>query len=107
MTPIEWGLPCPVTPRLTARLVQEGRQLHYLPDRAGITGSFSEADLRRLDQAFPLLIKQLEGMLLTGELAPHHPRRVTLQDRGLTCEASTLASYGYVYIAIYPAACAT
>lgn len=33
----EWGLPCTVTPRFTARLVQERHNLHYLADRAAIT----------------------------------------------------------------------
>jgi cytoskeleton bundling-enhancing protein CbeA-like protein len=48
-----WGLKCDITPHFGARLVQEGNRLHYLADRASITGQFSEADLRHLDQAFP------------------------------------------------------
>ena len=58
-----WGLPCTVTPCFGARLVQEGNRLHYLADRAGIRGRFSDADAYHLDQAFPLLMKQLELML--------------------------------------------
>ncbi|HGW5814934.1 TPA: type IV toxin-antitoxin system cytoskeleton bundling-enhancing antitoxin CbeA, partial [Escherichia coli] len=58
-----WGLPCTVTPCFGARLVQEGNRLHYLADRAGIRGLFSDADAYHLDQAFPLLMKQLELML--------------------------------------------
>ncbi|VFS17953.1 antitoxin of the YeeV-YeeU toxin-antitoxin system; CP4-44 prophage [Escherichia coli] len=62
-----WGLPCTVTPCFGARLVQEGNRLHYLADRAGIRGLFSDADAYHLDQAFPLLMKQLELMLTSGE----------------------------------------
>ncbi len=65
-----WGLPCTVTPCFGARLVQEGNRLHYLADRAGIRGRFSDADAYHLDQAFPLLMKQLELMLTSGELNP-------------------------------------
>jgi cytoskeleton bundling-enhancing protein CbeA-like protein len=66
-----WGLKPTVTPCFGARLVQEGNR-HYLADRASITGQFSDADLRHLDQAFPVLLKQLELMLVSGELNPHH-----------------------------------
>lgn len=61
-----WGLKRDVTPCFGTRLVQEGNRLHYLADRAGITGSFSDADLRHLDQAFPVLMKQMELMLNTS-----------------------------------------
>ena len=101
LTP-QWGLPLNVTPRFGARLVQEGRRLHFLADRAGFTSTFSESDARHLDQAFPLLLKQMEGMLLSGELDPRRASGVMLQAKGLTCEADTLGSCGYVYIAIYP-----
>ena len=97
-----WGLKPDVTPCFGARLVQEGNRLHYLADRAGITGNFSKADLRHLDQAFPLLMKQMELMLVSGELSPRHQHCVTLYAKGLTCEADTLGSCGYVYLAIYP-----
>lgn len=96
-----WGLQRSVTPCLGARLVQEGNRLHYLADRASITGTFSDADLRHLDQAFPLLLKQLERMLTSGELSPRHSHSVTLYAKGLTCEADSLSSHGYIYIAIY------
>lgn len=98
----EWGLKHSVTPQLGARLVQEGHRLHYLADRAGITGKFSEDEARQLDQAFPVLLKQLELMLVSGELYPRHQHCVTLYHNELTCEADTLGSCGYVYIAIYP-----
>ncbi|HBR2102450.1 TPA: type IV toxin-antitoxin system YeeU family antitoxin [Klebsiella pneumoniae] len=41
---LKWGLNRNVTPCFGARLVQEGNRLHYLADRASITGKFSEAD---------------------------------------------------------------
>ncbi|ECT5887345.1 type IV toxin-antitoxin system YeeU family antitoxin [Escherichia coli] len=97
-----WGLPCTVTPCFGARLVQEGNRLHYLADRAGIRGRFSDADAYHLDQAFPLLMKQLELMLTSGELNPRHQHTVTLYAKGLTCKADTLGSGGYVYLAVYP-----
>ncbi|HAL0783811.1 TPA: DUF987 family protein [Escherichia coli] len=97
-----WGLPCTVTPCFGARLVQEGNRLHYLADRAGIRGRFSDADAYHLDQAFPLLMKQLELMLTSGELNPRHQHTITLYAKGLTCEADTLGSCGYVYLAVYP-----
>ncbi|AVE37691.1 TPA: type IV toxin-antitoxin system YeeU family antitoxin [Klebsiella quasipneumoniae subsp. quasipneumoniae] len=36
------------------------------------------------------------------ENPPRHQHCVTLYHNGLTCEADTLGSCGYVYIAIYP-----
>lgn len=97
-----WGLKPTVTPCFGARLVQEGNRLHYLADRASISGTFSDEDLRHLDQAFPVLLKQLELMLTSGELNPRHQHCVSLYAKGLTCEADTLGSCGYVYLAIYP-----
>ncbi|HCJ9876572.1 TPA: type IV toxin-antitoxin system YeeU family antitoxin, partial [Escherichia coli] len=35
-------------------------------------------------------------------LNPRHAHRVTLYHDELTCEADTLGSCGYVYMAIYP-----
>ncbi|MGD7764960.1 type IV toxin-antitoxin system YeeU family antitoxin, partial [Escherichia coli] len=40
--------------------------------------------------------------LADGELSACQKRTVTLYAKGLTCEADTLGSCGYVYIAIYP-----
>ena len=99
---LRWGLKCDITPHFGARLVQEGNRLHYLADRASIIGSFSKADLRHLNQAFPLLMKQMELMLTSGELNSRHQHCVTLYAKGLPCEADTLGSCGYVYITIYP-----
>lgn len=39
---VQWGLNRPGSPQFSARLVQEGKRLHYLADRAGITGAFNE-----------------------------------------------------------------
>jgi cytoskeleton bundling-enhancing protein CbeA-like protein len=52
-------------------------------------------------------MKQLERMLTTEELDPRSQHCVTLYHNGLTCEADTLGSHGYVYIAIYPQISAT
>ena len=38
------GLQREITLRLGARLVQEGNRLHYLADRASITGKFSDIE---------------------------------------------------------------
>lgn len=101
MSNITWGLRRDITPRLGARLVQEGNRLHYLADRASMTGKFSNAECRKLDETFPHFISQMESMLTTGELNPRCAHCVTLYRNGLTCEADTLGSHGYVYIAIY------
>jgi cytoskeleton bundling-enhancing protein CbeA-like protein len=98
----QWGLKRNISPCLGARLVQKGNRLHYLADRADIAGTFSDAQARQLDQAFSLIMKQLELILTSGELNPRHQHCVTLYHNGLTCEADTLGSCGYVYIAIYP-----
>ena len=83
---LKWGLNRNVTPCFGARLVQEGNRLHYLADRASITGKFSEAECL---------------MLTTGEMNPRHAHCVTLYHNGFTCEADTLGSCDYVYIAVY------
>ncbi|WP_447876540.1 type IV toxin-antitoxin system YeeU family antitoxin [Serratia fonticola] len=98
-----WGLQCAITPRLGARLVQQGRRLHFLADRAGLEGTFTTEALKALDVAFPVLIEQLEAQLRSGELDPHRQQCVTVQHAGFTCEADTLSSFGYVYIAVYQA----
>ena len=98
----QWGLDNPVTPRFGARLVQEGHRLHFLADRASLHGTFDDATLRRLERVFPIFIERLECLLSTGELTPRSSRCVTVHHDGLTCEADTLGSCGYVYIAVYP-----
>lgn len=99
----EWGLQSDMTPRFGARLVQEGNRLHYLADRAGLTGSFSPEQLQKLEQTFSLFIAQLENMLRSGKLNPRWQHPVKVHLAGLTCVADTRASCGYVYISIYPA----
>ncbi|MGJ0949992.1 type IV toxin-antitoxin system YeeU family antitoxin [Klebsiella grimontii] len=100
--PHEWGLQSNIIPRFGARLVQGGNRLHYLVDRAGLTGCFTPEQLQILDQAFPLFIGQLEAMLRSGELNPQQQHKVTIQLTGLVCIADTRGSCGYVYLTIYP-----
>lgn len=97
-----WGLNRDMEPCFGARLVQEGHRLHFLADRAGFTGSFSEVQARDLDEAFPHFVAHMELMLLSSELNPRCAHCVTLYRNGLTCEADTLGSHGYVYIATSP-----
>lgn len=68
----QWGLQSTITPCFGARLVQEGNRLHFLADRPGFNGAFSGKDALRLDQAFSLILKQLELMLTSGELNPQY-----------------------------------
>ncbi|HDX9191563.1 type IV toxin-antitoxin system YeeU family antitoxin [Klebsiella oxytoca] len=103
MSNTTWGLQRDITPSLGARLVQEGNRLHYLADRASITGKFSDEECLKLDVVFPHFISQIESMLTTGELNPRHAHCVTLYYNSFICEADTLGSCGYVHIAIYPA----
>lgn len=98
----QWGLRCDITPCFGPRLVKEGQPLHFLADRADFSGAFNAADALLLDQAFPLILKQLERKLVSGELDPRRQHRVTLHHNGLTCDADTLGSHGYVYLSIYP-----
>ncbi|HDS8575030.1 TPA: type IV toxin-antitoxin system YeeU family antitoxin [Klebsiella variicola] len=102
MSNTTWGLQRDITPRLGARLVQQGNRLHYLADRASITGKFSDAECLKLDETFPYFISQMESMLTTDELNPRHAHCVILYHNGFTCEADTLGSFGYVYITVYP-----
>ena len=100
----QWGLPHTVTPRFGARLIQEHHRLHFLSDRASLIGEWEEVAIDQLEAAFPAIIKELEAKLLTGELDAQCQQCITIQHGGLTCEADTLGSRGYVYIALYPTA---
>ena len=100
---ISWGLPRDISPRFGARLIQSRYRLDFLSDRASLIGEWSETQIAKLDLAFPEIIKALEAKLLTGELDAQRQHCITIQHGGFTCEADTLGSYGYVYIAIYPA----
>ncbi|MCJ7925157.1 MAG: type IV toxin-antitoxin system YeeU family antitoxin [Pantoea vagans] len=93
---------CNIAPHFGARLVEEVERLHYLAERAGITGKYSEAQIDCINQSFPPMIGILEHLLTTGELNSRQQHCITIYHNGLTCEADTLDSYGYVYIAIYP-----
>ncbi|WP_420869548.1 type IV toxin-antitoxin system YeeU family antitoxin [Aeromonas piscicola] len=97
----QWGLPHTVTPRFGARLIQSRYRLDFLSDRASLIGEWCEAQIDKLDQAFPEIIKALETKLLTGELDAQRQQRITIQHGRFTCEADSLGSHGYVYIAIY------
>ena len=100
---ISWGLPRDITPRFDARLIQSCFRLDFLSDRASLIGEWSEAQIGKLDLAFPAIIKALETKLLTGQLDAQRQHCITIQHGGFTCEADSLGSHGYVYIAIYPA----
>ncbi|WP_421184834.1 type IV toxin-antitoxin system YeeU family antitoxin [Aeromonas enteropelogenes] len=97
----QWGLPHNVTPRFGARLIQEHHRLHFLSDRASLVGKWEEEAIDRLEIAFPAIIKELEGKLLRRVLDPCRQQCITIQHEHFTCEADTLGSHGYVYIAIY------
>ncbi|MGL6453206.1 type IV toxin-antitoxin system YeeU family antitoxin [Aeromonas veronii] len=97
----QWGLPHNVTPRFGARLIQEHHRLHFLSDRASLVGKWEEEAIDQLEAVFPAIIRELETKLLTGELNAQRQQRITLQHGGFTCEADTLGSHGYVYLAIY------
>ncbi len=99
----QWGLPHTVTPRFGARLIQEHHHLHFLSDRASLVGEWAEEVIDRLEANFPEIIKALETKLLTGELNARRQHCISIQHGGLTCEADTLGSHGYLYIVIYPA----
>lgn len=66
-------------------------------------GEWEAVAIDRLEAAFPAIIKELEAKLLTGELDAQRQQRITVHHGSFTCEADTLGSHGYVYIAIYPA----
>jgi cytoskeleton bundling-enhancing protein CbeA-like protein len=99
----QWGLPHTVTPRFGARLIQEHHRLHFLSDRASLIGEWEEVAIDQLESVFPATIKELESKLLTGELDARRQQRITFHHSGFTCEADTLGSHGYVYVAIYQA----
>lgn len=99
----QWGLPHTVTPRFGARLIQEHHRLHFLSDRASLVGESAEEAIDELEAAFPTIIKELEAKLLTGKLDAQRQQRITVHHGCFTCEADTLGSHGYVYVALYPA----
>ncbi|WP_322862052.1 type IV toxin-antitoxin system YeeU family antitoxin [Aeromonas allosaccharophila] len=96
-------MPHIVTPRFGARLIQDHHRLHFLSNRASLTGEWEEVAIDQLEAAFPAIIKELETKLLTGELDAQRQQRISIQHCGFTCDADTLGSHGYVYIAVYAA----
>ncbi|MNB89472.1 putative antitoxin YfjZ [compost metagenome] len=99
-TPV-WGLRDDITPSFGARLVQEGKQLHFLADRSGLNGEFTPEQQQALNVNFPLFIEYLESMLRIGELKSTRQHCVSVTFGGFTCEADTRGSFGYVYLTIY------
>lgn len=97
-----WGLHTTIAPAFGARLVQEGKHLHYLADRSAINGTFTQTQLQTMNIVFPAFVKQMEAALCSGELNPRKARRFTSTLKGMTLEADTNGSFGYVYIVIYP-----
>lgn len=97
----QWGLPHTVTPRFGARLIQEHHRLHFLSDRASLVGDWATETVDQLEAAFPTIIKELESKLLMGELDARRQQRITLLQGEFICDADTLGSHGYVYVAIY------
>lgn len=65
-----WRLQRDFTLYLGARLAQVGNRLHYLGDRANITGKFNDAEYIELNETFSHLASQMELMLTTDELNP-------------------------------------
>ncbi|MGL4349028.1 MAG: type IV toxin-antitoxin system YeeU family antitoxin [Plesiomonas shigelloides] len=100
-TCISWGLPRDISPRFGARLIQHRYRLDFLSDRANLIGEWSDPEIGQLKTSLPAIIKALEGKLLRGELDAQHQQCVIIQHGGFTCEADTLGSHGYVYVAIY------
>jgi cytoskeleton bundling-enhancing protein CbeA-like protein len=98
-----WGLPRNVSPRFGARLILRGTHLDFLSDRASFVGTFEPEIRERLNQMFPELIKQLEAKVLSGKIDPRQQQSITIEHDGFTCEADSLGSHGYLYIAIYQA----
>ncbi|OIN19826.1 antitoxin YeeU [Salmonella enterica subsp. enterica serovar Sarajane] len=96
------GLRSDIVPSFGARLVQEGCRLHFLADRASLCGDFTAEQLHTLDITFPQFVKQLESALKNGALDPRQSHRHSITLNGLTCEADTDGSHGYVYLTIYP-----
>ena len=99
-----WGLPRKVSPRFGARLILRGLHLDFLTDRASFVGNFTPDVAERFNQAFPKLIKQLEQLVVTGEIDAIEQHSVTIEHANFTCEADTLGSHGYLYIAVYQTA---
>lgn len=97
-----WGLLRDNCPNFGARLVQERYRLHYLSDRAGLVGEWTEKQISKLEAALPKIIKAFEGALLSGELDAQKQKCFSVEINEFMCEADSLGSYGYIYVSIYP-----
>lgn len=91
-----------IMPSFGTRLVQKGCRLYFLADRASLRDNFTSQQLQTLEATFPQFVKQIEAALSTNELNPHQARRFTSSLNGMTLEANTNGSSGYVCITIYP-----
>lgn len=100
--PHQWGLSRDIIPLFGARLILHGSRLDFLWDRSGFIGTFTSEQGQQLNNVFPEIIKQLEHQITLGHLDPRQQQCITLQHSGFSCEADTLGSHGYLYIAIYP-----
>ena len=96
----QWGLLREISPSFGARLVQDRYRLHFLSDRAGFIGEWTDHQKAKLEAVFPEIVKELEGGLLSGELDPRCQKAIRIEQGGFICEADTLGSFGYVYINI-------
>jgi len=97
----QWGLQRTMTPRFSARLILRGSRLDFLRDRSAIIGNFTPEQGQQLNDAFPEIIKQLESQVSLGHLDARQQGCITLKHAGFICEADSLGSHGYLYIAIY------
>ncbi len=68
------GLQREITLRLGARLVQEGNRLHYLADRASITGKFSDIECRNPTNSQPAHYHRLQPLPAYAAV-PHISRK--------------------------------
>lgn len=98
----QWRLQRDISPRFGARLILQSCRLDFLWDRSGFVSSFTPEQGQQLNDAFPEIIKQLEIQVSLGSIDTRQQRCISLQHAGFTCEADSLGSHGYLYIAIYP-----
>ncbi|MGL5037456.1 MAG: type IV toxin-antitoxin system YeeU family antitoxin [Aeromonas sp.] len=99
-TCISWGRPRNISPRFGARLIQQRYRLDFLSDRANLIGEWSDTEIHQLEVSLPAIIKELEGKLLRGELDAQRQQCIRIQHGNVICEADTLGSHGYVYVAM-------
>ncbi|MDX7706522.1 type IV toxin-antitoxin system YeeU family antitoxin [Aeromonas caviae] len=62
--------------------MQSRYRLDFLSDRASLIDEWSEAQIAKLDLAFPEIIKALEAKLLTGEQDAQRQHCITIQHGG-------------------------